>query len=123
MDEYQALLLEIEMAERSFCDIHNIDDEVRLKLDPRTEEARLKKMWDTARANQQANYPDLYVSTTAGATATKESKDLAKEVETAKAETAKVQSDLMAKIEELVAKLATKAETRAESAVDDIVKA
>ncbi|KAF2167411.1 hypothetical protein M409DRAFT_22221 [Zasmidium cellare ATCC 36951] len=55
-DQYQALLLEIESSERSF--ITNDGD-----LDPRAEKARLQKLFDVARADQQANYPDLYVST------------------------------------------------------------
>jgi hypothetical protein len=105
-DQYQALILEIEMAERSFLDLQHNSDEGGIKLDPRAEQARLQKLFDTARADQQANYPDSYVST--GATATKESKDLTKELEAAKAEAVKVQGEMMAKIEELMAKLASK---------------
>jgi hypothetical protein len=86
------LLLEIEMVERSFLEQENNPGEV--KLDPRTERARLQKLFDEARADQQANYPDLYVST--GSASPKETKDLNKAVEDAKAETAKAQAELAA---------------------------
>ena len=75
-DQYQALILEIEMAERSFLDLENNSGEDGVKLDPRAERTRLQKLFDTARADQQANYPDLYVSTSA--TAAKDPKDLTK---------------------------------------------
>lgn len=103
-DQYQALILEIEMAERSFVDAETRKDGV--KLDPRAEEVRLKKLYDTARADQQANYPDLYVST--GATAAKDSKDLTKELDDAKAEMVKVQNEFMAQIAVLTSKLDNK---------------
>lgn len=149
-DEYQALLLEIEMAERSFLDVENsttgsggsnadpnIDPK---KLDPRVETERLQKLYDTARANQQANYPDLYVSTAggttgapggataagaagAGAAGEKEAKDLAKELEGAKAEALKIQSEMMAKIEALMEKLAGKANTEVAEVGKSDVKA
>jgi hypothetical protein len=90
------------MVERSFLDLQNDGDEGDVKLDPRAEQARLQKLFDTARADQQANYPDLYVSTA------KDSKDLTKELEVAKAETVKVQGEMMARIEALMAKLAGK---------------
>jgi hypothetical protein len=45
---------------------------------------------------------------------------MAKQVDDAKAETAKVQGELTAKIEALMHKLEAKAEERVESAVDDI---
>jgi hypothetical protein len=119
--QYQALLLEIEMAERSFLDLENSSDEGGVKLDPRVEKARLQKLFDTARADQQANYPDLYVST--GTTATKESKDLIKELENAKAEAVKVQSEMMAKVEALTARLAGKIDAQVEDAIQDVAKA
>jgi hypothetical protein len=119
-DQYQALIFEIEMAERSFLDLQNNSDEGGVKLDPRTEKARLQKLFDTARADQQANYPDLYVST--GATAAKDSKDLTKELEDAKAETVKVQSEMMAKIEALIAKLASKVDAQVEDAIQNVAK-
>lgn len=119
-DQYQALIFEIEMAERSFLDLQNNSDEGGVKLDPRTEKARLQKLFDTARADQQANYPDLYVST--GATAAKDSKDLTKELEDAKAETVKVQSEMMAKIEALIAKLASKVDAQIEDAIQNVAK-
>jgi hypothetical protein len=119
-DQYQALIFEIEMAERSFLDLQNNSDEGGVKLDPRTEKARLQKLFDTARADQQANYPDLYVST--GATAAKDSKDLTKELEDAKVETVKVQSEMMAKIEALIAKLASKVDAQVEDAIQNVAK-
>ena len=120
-DQYQALILEIEMAERSFLDVQTNGDEGDVKLDPRTEKARLQKLFDTARADQQANYPDLYVST--GAISAKDSKDLTKELEDTKAENAKMQSDMTAKIEALTAKLAGKGDTQAAVTVQSAVKA
>jgi hypothetical protein len=111
-DQYQALILEIEMAERSFIDLETGSSAGDKKLDPRVENARLQKLYETARADQQANYPDLYVS----------SKEMSKQVDDAKAETAKVQSELMAKIEALVHKLEAKVEERVEGAVDDVPK-
>ena len=108
------------MAERSFLDLQNNSDEGGVKLDPRTEKARLQKLFDTARADQQANYPDLYVST--GATAAKDFKDLTKELEDAKAETVKVQSEMMAKIEALIAKLASKVDAQIEDAIQNVAK-
>ncbi|KAJ9605867.1 hypothetical protein H2200_009716 [Cladophialophora chaetospira] len=121
MDQYQALILEIEMAERSFLDLENNNDQGGVKLDPRAEKARLQKLFDTARADQQANYPDLYVST--GAAAAKDNKDLTKELTDAKAEAAKVQSELMAKIEALLAKLASKVDAHVEDAGGSVAKA
>ena len=119
-DQYQALILEIEMAERSFLDFQNNNDESGFKLDPRAEKARLQTLFDTARADQQANYPDLYVST--GGSAAKD-KDLAKELENAKAETVKVQSEMMAKTEALMAKLPSKVDAQNEDAVQSVAKA
>ncbi|KAK4500740.1 hypothetical protein PRZ48_008930 [Zasmidium cellare] len=55
-DQYAALLLEIESAERSFVTNDS-------GLDPRKEKERLQGLFDVARAEQQANLPDLYVST------------------------------------------------------------
>ena len=74
-DQYQALILEIEMTERSFIDVENGSNTADVKLNPRVEKARLQKLYETARADQQANYPDLYVS----------SKEMSKQVEDAKA--------------------------------------
>ncbi|KAF2421123.1 hypothetical protein EJ08DRAFT_738363 [Tothia fuscella] len=119
-DQYQALILEIEMAERSFLDIQNNSEEGGMKLDPRAEQVRLQKLFDTARADQQANYPDSYVST--GAKTAKESKDISKELEDAKAETVKVQAEMMAKMEALVANLASGVDARIENVVHDVAK-
>ncbi|ETN44572.1 uncharacterized protein HMPREF1541_10242 [Cyphellophora europaea CBS 101466] len=118
-DQYQALILEIEMAERSFFDL-DTSDQGGVKLDPRAEKVRLQKLFDTARADQQANYPDLYVST--GAVPAKDAKDLTKELEEAKAETAKVQSEMTAKIEALMAKLGSKDGAQADTAVQSAAK-
>ena len=100
------------MAERSFIDLETGKSAGDVKLNPRTENARLQRLYETARADQQANYPDLYVS----------SKDMAKQVEDAKAETTKVQADMMAKIEALMHKLEAKVGERVEGAVDDMLK-
>ena len=113
------------MAERSFLDIENNNSDHEggvVSLDPRTEKARLQKLFDTARADQQANYPDLYVST-GGTAASKESKDLTKELEEAKAETVRVQSEMMAKVEELRAELVSKVDAKVEDAIQGVVKA
>jgi len=112
MDQYQALILEIEMAERSFLDLEYTTDQGEApKLDPRAEKTRLQKLFDTARADQQANYPDLYVST--GANSAKENKDITKELQDAKDEAAKVQAEMTAKIEALMAKVAAKTDPQA----------
>jgi hypothetical protein len=139
-DQYQALLLEIEMTERSFLDAEHTSymDEhgAIIKLDPRAEKMRLQKLFETARADQQANYPDLYVSTAGSgsgstskdpakekevqpkeATVPKEAvgvavKDPAKELEAAKAETESVKAELMAKIEALVKQQGAKVEEK-----------
>lgn len=110
MDQYQALIFEVEMAERSFIDLENNQGEDGVKLDAREEKARLQKLYDTARADQQANYPDLYVST--GATA-------AKQLEDAKAEVAKVQSEMMDRIEALMTNLESKVDAHVEAAIND----
>jgi biotin carboxyl carrier protein len=115
------LIHEIEMAERSFVNVQNNSDEGGVKLDPRAETTRLQKLYDTARADQQANYPDLYVST--GATAAKDSKNLAAALEEAKAETMKVQSEMMAKMEAFMAKLGDKVDAKVENAIQDVGKA
>ena len=100
------------MAERSFIDLETGKSAGDVKLNPRVENARLQKLYETARADQQANYPDLYVS----------SKDMAKQVDDAKAETAKVQGELTAKIEALMHKLEAKVGERVEGAAEDISK-
>lgn len=109
------------MTERSFLELENNGDQSGVKLDPREENIRLQKLYDTARADQQANYPDLYVST--GATAAKDTKDLTKALEEAKAETAKVQSEMTAKLEALMAKLTGKIDPKGEDAVQSAAKA
>ena len=101
--------LEIEMAERSFLNVENNQAEDGVKLDPREERARLQNLYDTARADQQADYPDLYVST--GATASMDQKDLAKQAEDAKAEMAKAQIEMIPRIEALVTNLEGKSDT------------
>ncbi|CAK4031733.1 hypothetical protein PV07_06232 [Lecanosticta acicola] len=71
-DQYQALITDIEMTERTFFafDGHGgAGASNGAELDPQAERMRLQKLFDTAKADQQANYPDLYVST--GATAAK----------------------------------------------------
>lgn len=98
------------MTERSFIDLETGRSTSDAKLFPRVENARLQRLYETARADQQANYPDLYFS----------SKEMVKQVEDAKAETAKVQGDLTAKIEALMHRLEAKVEERVESAVDGI---
>ena len=62
----------------------------------------------------------IYVST--GATDAKDSKDLTKELEDAKAEKVKVQSEMMAKIEALIAKLASKVDAQIEDAIQNVAK-
>jgi hypothetical protein len=125
MDQYQALLLEIEMAERSFLDLKYNTDPTKAQLDPRAEKDRLQKLFDTARADQQANYPDLYVSTGAHPTGDSKDnpKDSAQELKDAKAETEKVRTELMAKIEELLAKLGSKLDAHVEDTVHSAGKA
>ena len=121
-DQYQALILDIEMTERSFLDLENTSVANGTKLDPRTEKARLQKLFDTARADQQANYPDLYVST-GSAPAKDPDKDLVKQLEEAKAEATKVQSDLMAKIDALMNKLGDKLDAHVDGVIQKAAKA
>ena len=83
------------MTERSFIDLETGKTASDNKIYPRAENARLQKLYETAQADQQANYPDLYVS----------SKEMSKQLEDSKAETAKVQGELTAKIEILMHKL------------------
>jgi hypothetical protein len=107
------------MAERSFMQVGNSDGTHDSKLDPRGEVARLQKLFDLARADQQANYPDLYVSTAAMA-GKHESGVLAEQLENAKAEAAKVQAELMAKVDALVGRLEGKAVSRVERSIDGV---
>lgn len=100
------------MAERSFIDVETGRSARDKELDPRKENARLQKLYETARADQQANHPDLYVS----------SKDMERQVDEAKAETAKVQSELMAKIDVLMQKLEAKVGEHVKGIVDDVPK-
>lgn len=88
------------MSERAFIDLENGTSTV--KLNPHDETTRLLKVYDIARADQQANYPDLYVST--GATA------------------AKLQGELLARVEELAKKLEEKIDGRVEGVVKDVLK-
>ena len=113
------------MAERSFIDAehHGPDD---TKLDPHVQRDRLFKLYETAKADQQANYPDLYVST--GAAAAKGGQEVVrqvedaakKELEDAKAQAAKVQADIMAKIEDLVARVEGRIREKVESAAGGV---
>lgn len=109
------------MVERSFLALENGSGQGDVKLDPRTEKERLQKLYNVAKADEQANYPDLLVAT--GAHAGKDHpKDLSKELEDAKAEAVKVQNEMMAKIEALMAKLAGKVDTHVDDAIQSVVK-
>ena len=119
-DQYQALVLEIEMAERSFIDLETSKDPEAKPLYPHAEKARLQKLYDTAWADQQANYPDLYVST--GAAAAKATGDIAEQLKKVKEEAAKAQSELEAKITKLTQQVEGKVATRVEGAVVDTSK-
>ena len=105
------------MIERAFFDPETSVGE--LKLNPTTERDRLQKLFDEARADQQANYPDLYVSTAA---TPRDAPDLKKQLEDAKTEAAKIQSEMLAKIEALTGKLASKVDAQIESAVQSVTK-
>jgi hypothetical protein len=119
-DQYQALILEIEMTERSFMQVGNEDGTHDSKLDARAEAFRLQKLFDLARADQQANYPDLYVST-AAMVGKHDSKALAEQIEDVKVQAAKVQADLLAKVEGLVGRLEGRAVARVERSIDDVL--
>jgi hypothetical protein len=119
------------MAERLFIDLETANGTTGITADPHVEKEKLQKLYETARADQMANYPDLYVST--GATSAKATADLtkqleeakaeaAKQLEAAKAETAKVQSELLVKLEALTPKLEVKIGDRVEGMVDDVPK-
>ncbi|EME77547.1 uncharacterized protein MYCFIDRAFT_84385 [Pseudocercospora fijiensis CIRAD86] len=126
MDQYQALLLEIEMTERSFVDMDSSNNSAGA-LDPIVEMARLQKLFDTAKADQQANYPDLYVSTSAAAS--HETKDLAQQLEDVKAAATKTQADIVKRLEGLMERLEAKGdpgindrEAKVEKAVQEVLK-
>jgi hypothetical protein len=137
-DQYQALILEIEMAERSFIDLETSNNPEHPKLEPRLEKARLQKLYDTAWADEQANYPDLYVSTAANAAkanvdiveqlkdakaaAAKASDDMAKQMKEANDLAEKMRSDLSAEIRKLAQQLEAKVADRVGSAVDAVLK-
>jgi hypothetical protein len=105
------------MAERTFIDLETANGTGGTKLpDPHVEKEKLQKLYDTARADQQANYPDLYVST--GATTAK----VNSEFEHAKVEAVKVQNDVLARIETLAQKLEVKFGDRVEGMVVDVLK-
>jgi hypothetical protein len=118
-DQY-ALILEIEMTERSFMQVGNDDGTHDSKLDARAEAFRLQKLFDLARADQQANYPDLYVST-AAMVGKHDSKALEEQLEEAKVQAAKVQAELMVKVEGLVGRLEGKAVGRVERSIDEVL--
>jgi hypothetical protein len=103
------------MTERSFMQVSNEDGTHDSKLDARAEAFRLQKLFDLARADQQANYPDLYVST-AAMVGKHDSKALAEQIEYVK-----VQADLLAKVEGLVGRLEGKAVAGVERAVGDVL--
>jgi hypothetical protein len=114
------LILEIEMAERTFIDLETANGTSGILPDPHVEKEKLQKLYETARADQQANYPDLYVST--GATTAKAASDLTTQLEEAKAETAKVRSDLLAKFDALAQKLEVKLGDHVVGTVEDVLK-
>lgn len=87
------------------------------KLEPRAEVDRLWKLFNTARADQQANYPDLYVSTGA-----RDSKTLAEQLADAKADAAKTQAELLAKVDALVVRLESKLATRVGGVIDGVLE-
>lgn len=119
-DQFEALVLEIEMAERSFLELEHLPPGGPSSPDPRAELARLQKLFDVAKADQQANYPDLYVST--GANAKEHTQELAKQLEDVKAEAAKTQEELLARIAALVDKVEGKVEAKLETKVADAVE-
>lgn len=63
-DQYGAIVQSIEMTERMFAEYAQLTNPVNAEaasLDPRAEKDRLEKMFEMARHDQQANYPDMYV--------------------------------------------------------------
>jgi hypothetical protein len=119
-DQYQALILEIEMTERSFMQVGNDDGTHASQLDARAEAFRLQKLFDLARADQQANYPDLYVST-AAMVGKHDSKALEEQLEEVKVQAARVQAELMAKVEGLVSRAEGKAVGRVERSIEEVL--
>ena len=113
------MIAEIEMTERTFLDLTN-NGATGTGPDPRTEMARLQHLFEIARADQQANYPDLYVSTSAFAA--KDAKDLTKELEDVKAEAVKVQQEMSTKIDTLMKELESKGVAKVESVVVNAAK-
>jgi hypothetical protein len=105
------------MAERSFIDLETSRNPQDNTLEPRAEKARLQKLYDTAWADQQANYPDLYVSTGAAV-----AKATAEQLKEAKAEAEKMRSELSAEIKALALQLEAKVGSHVEGAVVDLLK-
>lgn len=114
-DQYQALLLEIELAERNFIMNNSVPP-----LDPHAEMARLQRLYDVAQADQQANYPDLYVSTETNRV--KDSKEVKDQVEGARVEAVKVEKETMGRIEALLGRLEGRIGEKIESKVENEVE-
>jgi hypothetical protein len=107
------------MSERSFIELEPIKNDSN-KLDPHAEKGRLQKLYELARADQQADYPDLYVSTRM--TTVKAAGDLAKQLEEAKAEAVRSAGRDDGRVEALVGRLERMVEGRVEGAVDDVLR-
>ena len=109
-DAYTSIVMQIEMVEREFSE--------QGRLDPWKERDRLAKLFEDARVDQQANYPDLYVNSS-GIAARRGEIDMAKQLDDVKAEAAKVQKELAARIETLVRRSEGKAGAKVEDALND----
>jgi hypothetical protein len=113
-DQFQALVLNIEQTERAFLDQeleHSPlsgtaalmpNGKPRPRLDPRTEAARNQKMYDEARADQQANTPDFLMTTDASPRMAAREKDLEAQLAEVKDDARAVQARLIERIDGLV---------------------
>lgn len=69
----------------------------------------MARLFEDARVDEPANYPDLYVDSS-GIAARRGEVDMAKQLDDVKAEAAKVQKELAARIERLEGKTGAKVE-------------
>lgn len=103
------------MAERNFIMNNSVPP-----LDPHVEMARLQKLYDIAQADQQANYPDLYVSTEANRA--KDNKEVKEQLEDARVAAIKVEKETMGRIEALLGRLEGRLGERVEEKVESKIE-
>jgi hypothetical protein len=135
-DQFQALVLNIEQTERAFVDQDlqdplspssppplGPDGKPRPRLDPRAEAARIQKMYDEARADQQANVPDLLMTTGASPRMVAREKDLEAQLAEVKGEAKAVQAHLLERIDGLIRGLEGSVSRNMDEVIKGVVEA